>query len=88
MERALLYIIAEALVLADAVSDCWFVVQPYGTNAALCNILETGSIPRNIATTDCGSILLSNLVFISKYVITCTTLLMTEVMTGAGVFLG
>lgn len=83
MERVLSYILAEMLVLGDAVSDCWFVIQPYGKNNAFCNILDLGSIPQNITTTDCGSALLPNLAFISKYVITWTTLLMAEGLKGA-----
>jgi hypothetical protein len=87
MERVFSYIIAEMMVLADAVSDCWFVVQPYGTSPALCNILDLGSIPQNITTTESGGIMLSNLVFISKYVISWTTLMISEALVGTQVFL-
>ena len=87
MEQVLSYIAAEALVLAESVSNYWFVFQPYITVSAFCNILGAGSVPQNITTTDCGSTLFSNLVFISEYVITYTTLLITEFMTGAGTFL-
>ena len=87
MEKVFSYIIAEMMVLADAVSDCWFVVQPYGSDTAFCNILDLGSIPQNITTTDSGSIILSDLVFISKYVVLCTTLLISEIMEGTQVFL-
>ena len=60
MEKVFSYIIAEMMVLVDAVSDCWFVIQPYGKNDAFCNILDLGSIPQNITTTDSGSIILSD----------------------------
>jgi hypothetical protein len=87
VERVLAYIVADTLALANAVSDCWFVVQHYDASD-FCNMLEMGSIPQNITTTVCGEELLSNLVFISKYVISWTTLLISEALKGTQAFLG
>ena len=82
MEKAFSSIIVKAMALADTVSDQWFVIQYYGAGNTSCGMLDTSSVPQNITTTDCGSVLLSDINFIIDHVILLATLLITAVMTG------
>lgn len=82
MEKAFASIIAKAMALADTVSDQWLVIQYYGTDSALCNILDPGSVMQNITTTECGSTLISSLSFIIEHVILWATPLIADVMVG------
>jgi hypothetical protein len=84
VETVLASVLAKVTGLADVVSDCWFVLQPQVTDSACFNLLNI--VPQNIMTTECGDELVSNSVFIIKYVVLCVMCMAAEAMKGVQVF--